>query len=232
MPPVAGSHPAGWDPPRKECSASRISASIGAFPLVLDGCTSAPGWRIAACVRAPHRTTIREGRPAGGSSPRRLRRRADFPGGRGSADQSSVRPRPLEPLPAPTRSPSRTAAIAGHATTHPSRAGRSPLSTASEFDDLTHRGLIRLVHDPDAGVPLRSLTDFDFWIGEHGVVAVSDTARSPLATVHQPRLPHVDRDHFEEKVIANEGSNGSYRWYRSRRAAERDGAAACPTCEW
>ena len=104
--------------------------------------------------------------------------------------------------------------------------------TRSDFDGLIERGVIRLVDDENAGVPLTSMSDFDFWTSQEGVIAISDRARSERAMAHRPLSPHVDRDFFKEKVLDNAGWNGSYHWYRSRAVAQANRVAICPTCQW
>ena len=46
--------------------------------------------------------------------------------------------------------------------------------THGDFDDLVHRGRIRIVENPAAGVELRSNEDVAFWSGEDGVIAERD----------------------------------------------------------
>ncbi len=46
--------------------------------------------------------------------------------------------------------------------------------THGDFDDLVHRGRIRIVDDPAAGVKLTSDDDEAFWSGEEGVIAERD----------------------------------------------------------
>jgi hypothetical protein len=103
--------------------------------------------------------------------------------------------------------------------------------THGDFDDMVHRGRIRIVDgEPADGVDLLEAGDFAFWSQEDGVIAIGDDTRPGVELAHDPEGPHVDAEHFAEKVVANGGRNGGYRWYPSLPAAEAAGAARCPTC--
>ena len=47
--------------------------------------------------------------------------------------------------------------------------------THGDFDDMVHRGRIRIVDDPDAGVELSDDHDVAFWEQEAGVIATPRT---------------------------------------------------------
>jgi hypothetical protein len=46
--------------------------------------------------------------------------------------------------------------------------------THGDFDDLVHRGRIRLVDDPAEGVEIETGDDEAFWSQEDGTIAVRD----------------------------------------------------------
>jgi hypothetical protein len=46
--------------------------------------------------------------------------------------------------------------------------------THGDFDDLVHRGRIRIVDDPAAGVAIETDDDEAFWSQEDGTIAVRD----------------------------------------------------------
>jgi len=46
--------------------------------------------------------------------------------------------------------------------------------THGDFDDLVHRGRIRIVEDPGRGVEIVTPEDEAFWAAEDGVIAVRD----------------------------------------------------------
>ena len=104
--------------------------------------------------------------------------------------------------------------------------------TRSDFDELVARGVIRIVENAEAGIPMTSPEDFEFWTREAGVVVITDSARSPRALMHPADSPHVAREHFEEKVHLNQQWNGTYSWFPSRQAAAATGAQRCSTCAW
>jgi hypothetical protein len=103
--------------------------------------------------------------------------------------------------------------------------------THGDFDDLVHRGRIRIV-DGDAadGVNLLAADDLAFWSQEEGVIAITDDTRPGIELAHDPKGRHIDAAFFDEKVVANRGRHGGYRWYPSLAAARVAGADACPAC--
>jgi hypothetical protein len=46
--------------------------------------------------------------------------------------------------------------------------------THGDFDDLVHRGRIRIVDDPSGGVPIVTAEDEAFWQGEDGAIGIRD----------------------------------------------------------
>src|SRR5262245_26110766 len=59
--------------------------------------------------------------------------------------------------------------------------------THGDFDDMVHRGRIRIVDgDPADGIDLREAGDFAFWSQEDGVIAISDETRPGIELAHDP----------------------------------------------